>query len=33
MDMRKLELVKEALKPYPAHEMFGYPVSTSINNP
>jgi putative SOS response-associated peptidase YedK len=32
-DMRKLELVKEMLRPYPAKEMVGYPVSTSINSP
>ncbi len=32
-DARELELVKEVLRPYPAEEMIGYPVSSSINSP
>jgi putative SOS response-associated peptidase YedK len=32
-DVRKLDLVKEVMKPYPAREMVGYPVSISINSP
>jgi putative SOS response-associated peptidase YedK len=32
-DMRKLDLVKEMLRPYPAKEMVGYSVSTLINSP
>ena len=32
-DARKLDLVKETLRPYPAGEMLGYPVGTSVNNP
>jgi putative SOS response-associated peptidase YedK len=32
-DVRKLDLVKEMLRPYPASEMIGYPVSASINSP
>jgi putative SOS response-associated peptidase YedK len=32
-DVRKLDLVKELLIPYPADEMRSYPVSTSINSP
>ena len=30
---RKLDLVKELLRPYPGEEMADYPVSTSINRP
>jgi len=32
-DARKIELVKEMLRPYPAEEMMGYPVGTSVNSP
>ncbi len=32
-DVRKHDLVKELLRPYPAEDMVGYPVSTSINRP
>jgi putative SOS response-associated peptidase YedK len=32
-DLRKLDLVKELLSPYPASKMMSYPVSTSINSP
>jgi putative SOS response-associated peptidase YedK len=32
-DARELELVKEVLRPYPAEEMIGYPVSSSVNSP
>lgn len=32
-DVRKLDLVKELLQPYPAPEMISYPVSTLINRP
>ncbi len=32
-DVRKHELLKDVLQPYPADEMTSYPVSTSINNP
>jgi putative SOS response-associated peptidase YedK len=32
-DARELDLVKEVLRPYPAEEMIGYPVSTSVNSP
>jgi putative SOS response-associated peptidase YedK len=32
-DVRKVDLVKELLRPYPAEEMVGYPVSASINSP
>lgn len=32
-DARKLDLVKETLRPYPAGEMLGYPVGTLVNNP
>ncbi len=32
-DVRKQELLKDVLQPYPADEMTSYPVSTSINNP
>lgn len=32
-DVRKRELLKELLRPYPAEEMKGYPVSTEINSP
>jgi putative SOS response-associated peptidase YedK len=32
-DARELELVKEVLRPYPAEEMVGYPVSSSVNSP
>jgi len=31
-DVRKLDLIKEMLRPYPAREMIGYPVSTSVNS-
>jgi putative SOS response-associated peptidase YedK len=32
-DVRKLDLVREVLRPYPAEEMKSYPVSPSINSP
>jgi putative SOS response-associated peptidase YedK len=32
-DVRILDSIKEMLRPYPAEEMTGYPVSTSINSP
>jgi putative SOS response-associated peptidase YedK len=32
-DVRKLDLVKETLRPYPAEEMIGYPVGRSVNSP
>lgn len=32
-DTRKIDLVKETLRPYPAGEMLGYPVGASVNNP
>jgi putative SOS response-associated peptidase YedK len=32
-DMRKLDLAKELLRPFPASEMLAYPVSPSINSP
>ena len=32
-DVRKLGLIKEMLRPYPAEEMTSYPVSTAINTP
>lgn len=32
-DVRKLDLIKEMLRPYPAEEMMSYPVSTAINSP
>lgn len=32
-DVRKLGLIKEMLRPYPAEEMTSYPVSTAINSP
>ena len=32
-DVRKLDLVKEVLRPYPAGEMTGYPVGASVNSP
>ena len=32
-DLRKQELVKSLLQPYPASEMLSYPVSTAINSP
>jgi putative SOS response-associated peptidase YedK len=32
-DVRKLDLIKEMLRPYPAEEMTSYPVSTAINSP
>jgi putative SOS response-associated peptidase YedK len=32
-DPRKLDLVKEMLRPYPAEEMTGYPVGVSVNSP
>lgn len=33
VDMRKLDLVRELLRPFPASEMMAYPVSASINSP
>lgn len=33
VDLRKHDLAKELLKPYPAEEMLAYPVGTSINSP
>ena len=33
IDARKLDMVKEVLRPYPAGKMFGYPVGTSVNSP
>lgn len=32
-DLRKLEMVEDLLRPYPAREMASYPVSTLINSP
>lgn len=32
-DVRKLDLIKEMLRPYPAEELTSYPVSTAINSP
>jgi putative SOS response-associated peptidase YedK len=32
-DTRKLEMVEDLLRPYPAEEMASYPVSTLINRP
>lgn len=32
-DVRKLEMVEDLLRPYPADEMDSYPVSTLINSP
>ncbi|MGB7925118.1 MAG: SOS response-associated peptidase [Pyrinomonadaceae bacterium] len=32
-DARKMDIIKEMLRPYPAEEMIGYPVSTSVNSP
>lgn len=32
-DARELNLIKEMLRPYPAGEMVGYPVGTSVNSP
>ena len=32
-DARELGIVKEMLRPYPADEMMGYPVGTSVNSP
>lgn len=32
-DMRKRELLKDLLRPYPAEEMVSHPVSTAINSP
>jgi len=32
-DVRKLDLIKEMLRPYPAEEMTSYQVSTAINSP
>jgi putative SOS response-associated peptidase YedK len=32
-DLRKRELLKDLLRPYPAEEMLSYPVSTAINSP
>ena len=32
-DLRKLDLRRELLRPYPAPEMTAYPVSTAINSP
>ena len=31
-DVRKLDLIKEMLRPYPAEEMMGHPVSTQVNS-
>jgi hypothetical protein len=31
--VRKLDLIKEKLRPYLAKEMISYPVSTAINRP
>jgi putative SOS response-associated peptidase YedK len=31
-DIRKLDLLKELLRPYPSTEMIAYPVSTLVNN-
>jgi putative SOS response-associated peptidase YedK len=31
--LRELDLVKEVLRPYPAEEMVGHPVSAAINSP
>jgi putative SOS response-associated peptidase YedK len=33
VDLRKLDLAKELLRPFPATEMISYPVSPSINSP
>lgn len=32
-DVRKLDLVREMLRPYPSEEMTGYPVGVSVNSP
>lgn len=32
-DARKLDLIKEVMRPYPAEEMAGYPVGLSVNSP
>jgi putative SOS response-associated peptidase YedK len=32
-DARKLDLVREVLRPYPAEEMMGYPVGVLVNSP
>ena len=32
-DVRKLDLVKEVLRPYPAGEILGHPVGASVNSP
>jgi putative SOS response-associated peptidase YedK len=32
-DEREIDLVKEILRPYPAEEMIGYAVGTSVNSP
>jgi putative SOS response-associated peptidase YedK len=32
-DERKLDLVKEMLQPYPAEEMVGHSINTSVNSP
>jgi putative SOS response-associated peptidase YedK len=32
-DARKLDLIKEVMRPYPAEEMTGYPVGLSVNSP
>lgn len=32
-DKQERELLKEMLRPYPAEEMVGYPVSTLVNSP
>ena len=32
-DMRKRELIKDLLRPYPSSEMISHPVSTAINSP
>lgn len=31
-DVRKTDLLKDLLRPYPAREMTGYPVSTQVNS-
>lgn len=31
-DSRKINLLKDLLRPYPGQEMFGYPVSTTVNS-
>ena len=32
-DLRKPDLVKYVLRPYPAAEMVGYPIGTAVNSP